>query len=211
MTNPDSETNANKDALLQRITLMEEMIAEGRRTTARCGWVFLLWGLVDLAAISWRYFFPHSHFAGRWAWPICLIAGAVITIIVSWVLLSRDCSRRVSAQSRSVKAVWGVLGVALAIYISCAMIRHFDWQHSYVAGILMMVGMAHAISAVILRWRAQAVMAAVWWAGGAAIFFVHSQSKVQCIMFVEMALSMIAFGLYAMVLERRLKSESKNA
>jgi len=71
--------------------------------------------------------------------------------------------------------------------------------------------MAHAISAVILRWRAQAVMAAVWWAGGAAIFFVHSQSKVQCIMFVEMALSMIAFGLYAMVLERRLKSESKNA
>jgi hypothetical protein len=62
--------------------------------------------------------------------------------------------------------------------------------------------MAHAISAAILRWRVQGVVAAIWWAGAIAIFFARSRMDVQLVMFLEMGLGMTLFGLYAMVLNR---------
>jgi len=47
------------------------------------------------------------------------------------------------------------------------------------------------------------VVAAIWWAGGAAIFFLNSWRATSDIMLAEMCLGMIAFGLYAMVIEAR--------
>jgi hypothetical protein len=202
MTNPEPDNGMTHDDLLQRVALMETMIAEGRGFTTRHGWIFLLWGLVDLVAWTWQNLLPHSDFAGKWAWPICLVAGAVITV-VGKVLQTRKQGWSRNAKCRSVEAVWAMMGVALAIYISVAIIRHLTDQYSYVAAILMLVGLAHAISAVILRWRAQAVVAGIWWAGGVAALAAWSWKEVSVIMLVETCLGMIAFGLYAMLLERR--------
>jgi hypothetical protein len=96
-----------------------------------------------------------------------------------------------------------MMGISLAIYITGAMVRHLTWQYSYVAALLIIIGMAHGISAVILRWRVQGVVAAIWWAGGIAAFCVRSNAGVQRIMFLEMVFGMILFGLYAMALERK--------
>jgi len=202
MTNPDPESGATRDDLLQRIELMECMIAEGRQSTMRCGWIFVLWGLVDLTAWSWQHFLPNSHFAGPWAWPICLVAGAILT--VAGVALQKG---RVTAygsmQCRNIGVLWSMMGVALAIYVACAMVRHLTWQYSYIAALLIIVGLTHAISAMLLRWPVQGVVAAIWWAGAVAAFCARSQKDVQLIMLLEMCLGMIAFGLYAMWLERR--------
>jgi hypothetical protein len=200
----DFETDgegANRDDLLQRIELMETMIAEGRGFTTRNAWIFVLWGLVNLTGWSWQHFFRHSDFAGAWAWPICLIAGVVLTV-AGKALQKRDQGYAKNSVCSRVMAVWGMMGLALGIYVASAMITHFTWQFSYVAALLMMIGMAHAISAVILRWRVQGLVAAIWWAGGAAIFFLNSWRATSDIMLAEMCLGMIAFGLYAMMLER---------
>jgi fatty acid desaturase len=208
MENVETDSGATRNDLLQRIELMEEMIVEGRRSTTRLAWICVLWGVVDLVAMGWRFLQPSSHWVGMWAWPICLIAGALLTVIGLTVQKQRqelgpDRGKSTQMPSRSVEAVWAMMGVALAIYIGSAMVSHFSWQVSYIAGILMMVGMAHAISAVILRWRVQGVVAAIWWAGGVAMFFDPPMRIVNLIMLLEMCLGMIAFGLYAMMRERR--------
>jgi len=202
MANGGVDGGADRDELIQRLELMETMIAEGRRSTTRCGWIFLLWGLVDLTAMSWRFFQPHSNWVGARAWPVCLIAGAVLTCI-GLALQRRNPGRGMSTCRPNVGVVWFMMGIALACYIASAMVRGLTWQYSYIAALLIIIGLAHAISAAILRWRVQGVMAAVWWLGGIAVFRARSQSDVEVIMFVEMCLSMIAFGLYAMMLERR--------
>jgi len=93
--------------------------------------------------------------------------------------------------------------VAMGIYVASAILTHFSWQYSYIAGLLMMLGMAHAISAMFLRWRMQGLVAAVYWAGGVAIFTCNSWRATNAIMLFEMGIVMILFGLYAMWREPR--------
>ena len=78
MTSPEPESGASRDELLQRIALVETMIAEGRRSTARCGWIFVLWGLVDIAGVGWEK--VQSNF--DWIWPITLATGLAIQFLV---------------------------------------------------------------------------------------------------------------------------------
>jgi hypothetical protein len=201
---PDSEmgSDANREELVRRVELIEAMIAEGRRFTGRFGWIFVLWGVVDLAAMSWQFFAPNSELAGTWAWPICLAAGAALTIL-GVTLRSRGAGHGKSLQCRSVQVVWAMMGVAMALYVASAMVRHLTWQYSYEAAILMIVGLAHAISAAILRWRVQGVVAGIWWAGGVATFFARSWRDVRILWLIEMCFGMVLFGLYVMFLERR--------
>jgi hypothetical protein len=191
----------SRDEIVQRIELMASMVAEGRRFTARCGWIFLLWGVVGLAATAWRFFEPSSHWVGGWAWPVCLVAGVVATFI--GLALRRSAPHRArTTWCRNVEMVWGMMGISLAIYVAAAMTRHLTWQNSYIAGLLVIVGMAHAISAAILRWRVQGAVAAIWWAGGIAAIYARSRGNIEAIMFLEMGLGMALFGLYAMMLGR---------
>ncbi len=49
--------------LINRLGLIEQMIAEGRRTTESWGWVFLLWGIGPLIAMWWEARWPHAAVA----------------------------------------------------------------------------------------------------------------------------------------------------
>jgi len=197
MTNPEPDQGATRDDLLQRIELMEEMIAEGRRTTTRCGWIFVLWGLVDLAGIGWQWLQP-----SYWVWPVVLAAGLVL-MLLGRALQKPQPARCGNMQGRSIGAVWSMMGLATTLYVAAAMVRHLTWQYSYIAAIFMLVGLAHAISSVILGWRVQGVVAGLWWAGGIAMFFVRSSNDIYVIFPLEMFFGMVLFGLYAMMLDRR--------
>jgi hypothetical protein len=196
----EQEDGITRDDLVQRVALMEAMIAEGRRYTGRNSWIFVLWGLVDLTAWAWQNYVP--QFGGRWAWPICLTAGVLLT------LAGKLMQRRKQGYSSNdlcsrVMGVWGMMGLAMGIYTASAMLTNFSGQYSYIAGLLMMFGMAHAISAMLLRWRMQGLVAAVYWAGGVAIFVCNSWRATNAIMLIEMGVVMILFGLYAMRREPR--------
>ena len=195
MTNFEREGGVTRDDLVQRVALMEAMIAEGRQYTGRNAWIFVLWGLVDLTAWAWQNYVP--IFGGRWAWPICLAAGVVLTFSGKTMQKSDKGYSR-SGECNRVMAVWGMMGLAMGIYVASAILTHFSWQYSYIAGLLTMLGMAHAISAMFLRWRIQGLVAAVYWAGGVAIFVCNSWRATNAIMLFEMGVVMILFGLYAM-------------
>jgi len=198
MASFDAEDGTTHDDLVQRLALMEAMIAEGRRTTMRFGWMFVLWGLVDLAGMALEW----EHSNSMWNWPIAISIGVILQF--TGLAISRRTGRECSAntQSRAVSAIWGMMGATLILYCFTAIFTHHAGGTAYIAAIFMTIGLAHAASAIILRWPVQGAVAALWWAGGLACFFL-SGIWFLAIFCIEMLFGMVLFGLYAMWLERR--------
>jgi Kef-type K+ transport system membrane component KefB len=98
--------NAEELELKDRLNLIENMIAEGRRTTESWGWTFVLWGLAYYVAIAWGTF-GHSNLA----WPVTMIATGVLTGILS----SRSARHRPETTiGRAMLAIW--LGMGISIF-----------------------------------------------------------------------------------------------
>jgi hypothetical protein len=197
MPNSEPEDGTSRDDLIQRLAMMERLISEGRRSTTRCGWIFVLWGVVVIAGMGWEW--VRSSY---WIWPTVLGVGFALYFLIQ-ALLGRNPVRCASMEDRTVGAIWSMMGVAATLYVAAGIYRHLAWQYSYLAAIFMMVGLAHAISARVLRWRVQGLVAALWWAGGVAMFFAHSPKEIFVIFPLEMFFGMVLFGLYAMMLDRR--------
>jgi hypothetical protein len=174
---------------------MEEMIAEGRRSTARWGWVFVMWGLTYFVAMTWTVYLPLKD----WAWPVCV----GISVLISVIKGRRTRSTGKSQRSRSLEAVWQIFGVGITLYVIGAIAGGHGTQPAYYAAIFFFIGVAHGISARILRWGAQGLAAAVWWAGGLAMFFSTTRGEILAIFLIATFFGMILFGVYAMWMERR--------
>ena len=69
-------------------------------------------------------------------------------------------------------AIWGMMGLTLVLYCFTAIFTHHTDGRAYLAAIFVIIGMANATSAIILRWGMQGAVAALWWAGGVSLFFV---------------------------------------
>jgi hypothetical protein len=196
MTTSKPDNEITRDALVQRVALMETMIAEGRSSTGRYGWIFVMWGLAYSAAIGWVCYLPYKN----WAWPVCV----AIALLAGYVAKARQ--KRAGAgggpRSRSIESVWRGMGSAIILYVAAAIASHHAGSPAYVAAILFFIGLAHAISAMILRWAVQGAVAAIWWIGGSAVFFATPNQSI-AIFLVASFFGMILFGLYAMMLERR--------
>jgi hypothetical protein len=197
MTDFDTPNPPHRDELVQRIELMEAMIAEGRRATTRFGWIFVMWGLLYYAAIAWEVYLPAPAFA----WPVCILLGVAIIRAWRW-RLKRSGTPDEGVRSRSISAVWGAMGCAIFLFVGAAALSHHLEMPAVNAAVLFFLGLAHAISALILRWSAQAAAAAVWWSGGIAVFFAPADASIY-IFLVATFFGMILFGLYAMLLEHR--------
>src|SRR6478735_6609228 len=57
--------------IIERIELIERMIALGKKSTERHGWTFVLWGIGYLVATLWVLFLPHADWAWSSTMPIC--------------------------------------------------------------------------------------------------------------------------------------------
>jgi hypothetical protein len=206
MTNPEADNGGKtRDELVQRLELMEAMIAEGRRSTNRCGWIFVVWGVVDIAGMAWEWFRP-----SYWIWPTVLTVGFVLFFLIR-ATQKQDPLRCANSEGRTIGAIWSMMGLAAVLYVGTGIFRHLAWQYSFIAGIFMLIGLAHAISAMVLRWRVQGLVAALWWAGGIAMFFAHGDKQIFVVFPLEMFFGMVLFGLYGMMLDRRDRSGLKGA
>jgi hypothetical protein len=47
------DANVEEQELRDRLSLIESMIADGRRSTERWAWSFLLWGIAYYVAFAW--------------------------------------------------------------------------------------------------------------------------------------------------------------
>src|SRR5208337_1164347 len=90
--------------LKDRLSLIENMIAEGRRTTESWGWTYVLWGVAYYVAITWSWWGR-----GSLAWPVTMIAAGVLTgVIASRVARVRP----ETTLGRSLGSIWAAMGIS---------------------------------------------------------------------------------------------------
>ncbi|HEV2645292.1 MAG TPA: hypothetical protein VGU46_02900 [Acidobacteriaceae bacterium] len=199
MTDMDRNDGTTRDELVQRIALMEAMIAEGRQSTGRAGWIFVMWGVLYFAATGWVCYLPLRN----WAWPVCMTTGMVV--LASWQSRQRRAGAVRGPKSQTISAVWWTTGLAVSLFaVFGGITRHGEHTFAlYLAAIVFFIGLAHAISAAILQWTMQGMVAAVWWGGGIAILFAPSPVAMLKIFLTATFFGQIVFGLYAMSLQRQ--------
>jgi hypothetical protein len=187
-------TSGNEELELKdRLNLIETMIAEGRRTTERYGWTFVLWGVAYYIAIFWAG-------VGRdyLAWPITMTVAGVLT---GFLFAKTRCKRPVTTIARAIGSIWIAMGISMFVLfmaLGCSG-RLMDY-HIFVAIAAAMLGAANATSSMTLKWKLQFVCALVWWtAAVVSCFGSASQSSISFL--VAIFLCQIVFGGYMMIAE----------
>ena len=188
-------SNVEEQELKDRLSLIESMIAEGRRTTESWGWTFVLCGVAYYVAIAWSALDPH-HFA---AWPVTMIAAAIL----SGVIASRTASRHPKTTSgRAMIAIWLGMGIStFIVMMSLGMSGRLE-LHVAVAIVGAMLGAANATSSIILKWKIQFACAVVWWTTAAVSGFL-SETQAAIVFLVAIFFCQIVFGIYGMIAESR--------
>jgi hypothetical protein len=185
--------------LAERVRLIENMIAEGRRKTESWGWTFVLWGVAYYVATAWATW-GKSYLA----WPVTMIAAGVITGVVASRM---SHGQPETTMGRAIGAIWASMGVSIFVLLmSLAYSGRYD-THVFVAIIGAMIGLANAASGIILKWRMQLACAVVWLAS--AVIACFGSDNVTSIDFLAATfIGLIVFGVYAMILESRRRRQS---
>jgi hypothetical protein len=183
--------------LKDRLTLIEAMIAEGRRTTESWGWVFILWGVAFYVALgwsAWRY--------GNWAWPVTMTLALLVTFVVaSW---KADHQPHTNL-GRAIGSLWAALGVSMfLLFASLGVSGRLSDPHVFIAIVSAIMGLANGASAMILRWNIQFGCAVVWWIAAVASCF-GSDLRSLIVFCVAIFLCQILFGFYALISDARLR------
>lgn len=201
---------SDRSELQERIALIEQMIAEGRRSTERWGWVFVLWGVAYTVAVVWaswggsptvwgsRSMLLGGVHAGL-AWPVTMFSAAAVTLVIG---LRRGREKTATMLGRAVTSVWIGIGLSMLVLFPALSAAGRMEEHSFVALVAALLGAANAGSGLILRWKMQLACAVVWWATAvAACFGPVAQAAV--VFLVAVFLCQIVFGVYAMMKESR--------
>jgi hypothetical protein len=194
--------NSERQELNDRLSLIESMIAQGRRTTESWGWMFVLWGVAYYIAIFWTAL-GHSYLA----WPVtmtcaCVLCGVLISI--------RKRSRPNTTIGRALGSIWAGVGISMfLLFFSLGVSGRID-QHIMMACIGAMLGTANAASSMILKWKMQFACALVWW--GLTVYACFGGGNALTITFLAaIFFCQIVFGVYAMMREaRRRRLEDGN-
>jgi hypothetical protein len=186
--------------LKDRLSLIETMIAEGRRTTSRWGWIFVFWGVAYYIAIGWTVY-------NQWpfAWLVTMMSAWPLCGVIIWSKEKKQAVRRPGTTiSRAISSIWFALGVSMVlIFPALGFSGHFNW-HIFVAIVAAMLGVANGASGMLLRWKAQIATAIVWWAATVAACF-GSDNQCTVVFVAAIFLCQIVFGVYAMIFEARLR------
>lgn len=187
-------TDINDLELRERLHLIENMIAEGRRSTRKWGWTFVLWGAAYFVAMAW------ATWGKNWlAWPITMTAAALVSSVAGSRIGHGQPS---TTLGRAIGAAWIAMGISLMVVLVCLALSGHGDGHVFVAIVGAMLATAHATSAMILKWKAQLACAVVWLAAAVAACF--GSDRVVAVAFLGATfLGQIVFGIYAMVLEAR--------
>lgn len=186
--------------LNERLTLIESMIAEGRRSTESWGWTFVLWGVAYYVAIAWSAL---GH--GAWAWPATTLIAVIVTVLVAF---SKASNHPETTLRRALGSIWIALGISMfLLFMALGVSGRLTDHHLFIAVVSAMLGMANGASALILRWKAQFACAVVWWlAAVTTCFATDTQSTI--VFLVAIFFCQIAFGIYGLIAEARGRNRS---
>jgi hypothetical protein len=188
--------------LKDRLSLIENMIAEGRRTTSSWGWVFVLWGVAYYVAIAWSSLgdigpiWGHSNYL---AWPVTMIGASVLTCFLA---VRKSGRQPATTIGRAISAIWVAMGISMFVLLFPLGMSGRTEQQVFIAVIATMLGSTNAASSMILKWWPQFACAVVWWlAAVASLLGGVTQSTI--VFLVAIFLCQIVFGIYGMVCEAR--------
>jgi len=188
--------------LKDRLSLIESMIAEGRRTTESWGWIFLFWGLAYYVAIAWTAW---GHWP--WAWLVTMTVASAVCWTYVWRQKKGRRERRPGTTvGRAIFSVWAAMGISMFLLLPALGFSGRFNENIFVAVVAAMLGVANGASGMIIRWKAQLWAAFVWWvATVAACFGTEEQSTI--VFLVAIFLCQIVFGGYAMSCEARARKQ----
>jgi hypothetical protein len=213
------QEQTSEQDLNERLNLISNMIAEGRRSTESWGWTFLLWGVAYCVAILWaswggspsvwgNHYVSIGSARSGVAWPVTMVTAVILTMIIG---LRKGRGGPGTSAVRAIVSIWiSVGGAMLLLFPALAISGRLD-EHSFVAIVSAMLGVANGASGMFLRWKLQIVCAFVWWAAAVAACF-GSMAQVTTVFLTAIFFCQIVFGVYAMILEsRRNRREIVNA
>ena len=187
--------DTTKQELKDRLSLIENMIAEGRRNTENWGWAFVLWGVAYYLAIAWSAW-DHS----AWAWPVTISIAVIVTVAVASLKAANGPQ---TAVGRAIGSIWIALGISMfVLFLTLGVTGRLTDQHLFAAAISAMLGMANGASALILRWKVQFASAVVWWVAAVVTCF-GSEAQSLIVFLAAIFLGQIVFGIYGMIAEAR--------
>ncbi|KAA6461229.1 hypothetical protein DYQ86_13390 [Acidobacteria bacterium AB60] len=191
MTQPMDENEVKA-----QLNLIESMIAQGRRTTERWSWAFVLWGVAYIIALAWSTWGPFPAFA----WPATMLAAG----FASWIIGSRvESEKAETTLGRAMGSLW--LATAITMFVlfpALGFSGHMLEVHVFIAVACAILGLANGASAMMLRWKTQLACAIAWWAASALSSVVTGNVAV-VIFLAAIFLCNIVFGIYAMTRESR--------
>jgi hypothetical protein len=192
------QDHTTEQELRDRLSLIESMIAEGRRNTESWGWTFILWGVAYYIAIAWSAW---SH--SVWAWPVTISIAVVATIVVASF---KGGNHPETTLGRAVGSIWMAAGISMfVLFLALGLSGRLD-QHLFVAVISAILGMANGASALILRWKVQLACAVVWWLAAVAASF-GSDAQSTMVFLVAIFLCQIVFGIYGVIAEAQERKQ----
>jgi hypothetical protein len=188
--------NVEEQELKDRLSLIETMIAEGRRTTESWGWTFVLWGVAYYVAIGWDIL---GH--NPWAWVITMTIALLLMMTILWYKAKRQTEKSpLTRAGRSISAIWTATGISMMmLFPAMGFSARFSPQ-IFVAVASAMLGTTNAASGIILKWKAQISCAMVWWAAS-AVACLASVAQCTIVFLVAIFLCQIVFGSYMMIRE----------
>jgi hypothetical protein len=186
--------------LTERLKLIEDMIAEGRRTVGRWGWIFVLWGVAFYVAFGWYLLGGHS----QWAWPVTMTATFVLTRVLQ---RRRRASQPRTTVGRAIGSVWIAMVISMFVLFPAIGLSGSAVAPKILTAVLAtMLGTSNAACGMLLKWKEQFACAAIWWASAAVCCFETAARSMIAFMIASF-LCWIVFGIYVIVSEARLRQQ----
>ncbi len=186
--------------LKESLSIIQRMIAEGRRTTERSGWTFVLWGVAFYLAFAWSAW---SH--SGWAWPATMLIAGIVTVGAA-SLKAGDHPQ--TTLGRAIGSIWIAFGISMfLLFMALGLSGRLTDQHVFVAVMSAILGMANAASGLILRWKIQLACAVVWWVTVVATCFASDAQSI-VVFLVAIFLCQIVFGIYGMIAEVQVRKRT---
>lgn len=187
------QEHTTEQELKERLSLIESMIGEGRRSIESRGWVFVLWGVAYYVAIAWSAW-GHSV----WAWPVTALTAVIATVVFASLKAGNHPG---TTLGRAIGSIWIALGISMfLLFLALGVSGRLTDQHLFVAVMSAILGLANGASALILRWKIQFACAVVWWVVAVATCFAtNAQSTI--LFLVAIFFCQIVFGVYSHIAE----------
>ena len=181
--------------IVERLALIEEMIAEGRRSQEYFGQSFVLWGIGYVLAVLLMVVL---HIHPMWAWGTTMCACGLINSY--WCFKWAKTHDKITTIDRAISAIWISGGITL--FVSLFLLGPLGYVDSIPIVLTLVVGVVNFACGLILRFKMQIAMGIMWWLSFVG-YAAAPQQIGHGIVFAMVVIGQIFFGIYLMILERR--------